>query len=197
MDLTLLDRNPPPPLRRWSRHFAWVGGWVSGWVSHSPPPPPRGSGTFVGLWACHQSVVGGSLKSPPPPPRLPPRWLRQTLALTRAGRPPSSGGTPARGSGVRRAVRVLCSVPGGWTPQTRAPVPVPFCVGESLLPPSPGGGGGVLHYPLGCSAQRCVLCLFRGRTDLHQRPSGPFGLDCEAGLRRGHRWAHATACVCV
>ena len=32
------------------------------------PSPPRLGGTFVGLWVCHKSVVGGSLKSPPAPP---------------------------------------------------------------------------------------------------------------------------------
>ena len=47
----------------------WGTGWQGGWVGgvQSPPPSPRGGGTFPGPWVFQKSVVGGSLNSPPPP----------------------------------------------------------------------------------------------------------------------------------
>ena len=94
------NRPPPPPPRR-VRHCGgtlgrlrrWSGGGGGLWDTHpatqlpwakclTTGKMPPGGGTFVGLWVCHKSVWGGSLKSPPAPP--PPGKGRESLWLLEA-----------------------------------------------------------------------------------------------------------------
>ena len=51
------------------------------------PPPPPGGGTFVGLWVCEKSVVGGSLKSPPTPEPHPGKGKESSWLLEAPVRP--------------------------------------------------------------------------------------------------------------
>ena len=103
----------------------WMGGWVDGWVDGCPvAPPPRGGGTFVGLWVCYKSVVGGSLKSvggslkSPPSPH--PRGQETPGGMSSSIRPsrihPQPLGTKIHRPAAMKCRGVSCA------PPTAAPV---------------------------------------------------------------------------
>ena len=156
------------------RHFAYDRR-VGGWVSNNPPPPPvRGGGTFVGLWVCQKSVVGGPLKSPPAPPPLvcprkssvdetnkpsenPLRCFR-VCVLVHLSRRGSAAWVPptAAGENYFDWVRVAQSSPCSQAlllPVGVPPTPAPAC--------SVGGGGGAGGRDCGSTTRQMSMYAIR------------------------------------